>query len=193
MKAKTNALLLVAALIVYWIGLCNASAFYDPGAQRWLNRDPIGENAGANLYEIVGNDLEDNCDLYGLLLIIGNPVVADPIIDPIIRPISIPFRFPAPRPAPAPKPSPPLPPVLPPPCPSNDSHDEDCKKQWADARQKCAEELAKPNPSRDFTGGHNTIDGCAKGHVTEDCGGNPTPSLPPKTPRRPIIPPPPES
>jgi len=43
MKAKTNVLLIVVALLAYWAGLCNASAFYDPGQQRWLNRDPIME------------------------------------------------------------------------------------------------------------------------------------------------------
>jgi len=34
---------MVVALIAYWVGLCNASAFYDHSAQRWLNRDPLGE------------------------------------------------------------------------------------------------------------------------------------------------------
>jgi hypothetical protein len=43
MKAKTNSVLIAVALLAYWVGLCNASAFYDPCMQRWLNRDPIGE------------------------------------------------------------------------------------------------------------------------------------------------------
>jgi RHS repeat-associated protein len=29
--------------------------FYDPNLQRWLNRDPIGEQGGINLYRYVGN------------------------------------------------------------------------------------------------------------------------------------------
>ena len=33
------------ALLAYWVGLCHASAFYDPGAQRWLNRDPLGDES----------------------------------------------------------------------------------------------------------------------------------------------------
>jgi hypothetical protein len=55
MKAKTNTLLIVVALLAYWVGLCNASAFYDPGAQRWLNRDPLGEIAGVNNFSMLLN------------------------------------------------------------------------------------------------------------------------------------------
>jgi len=50
MKIKTNAVLIVVALLAYWVGLCHASAFYDPGAQRWLNRDPVGERGGIDLF-----------------------------------------------------------------------------------------------------------------------------------------------
>jgi RHS repeat-associated protein len=154
--------------------------FYDPTLQRWLNRDPIQEFGGVNLYEFVDNDSEDYSDAFGFLLLIGNPVIEEPIFDPIIRPISIPIRtFPKPPVVPVPKPTPPLrPPVIPPQCPGNDSHDDECKKQWADARKACAAELAEPHPDRGFTGGHTTVDGCAKGHVSEDCGGNPVPPPP---------------
>jgi RHS repeat-associated protein len=40
--------------------------FYEPGLQRWLNRDPIGEAGGMNLYEFVGNDPLNAVDLWGL-------------------------------------------------------------------------------------------------------------------------------
>jgi hypothetical protein len=43
MKKRANVILIVAALAVYWVGLSNASAFYNPGTQRWLTRDTIGE------------------------------------------------------------------------------------------------------------------------------------------------------
>ena len=66
MKAK-NILLMVVALLAYWLGLCNASAFYDPGAQRWVNRDPLGEMADKNLYRMVGNQTPDGVDIFGLL------------------------------------------------------------------------------------------------------------------------------
>ena len=40
--------------------------FYDPGAGRWLNRDPIGERGGVNLYGMVGNDPVRWVDRLGL-------------------------------------------------------------------------------------------------------------------------------
>ena len=40
--------------------------FYEPALQRWLNRDPIGEAGGINLYEFVGNNPVGNVDPYGL-------------------------------------------------------------------------------------------------------------------------------
>ena len=41
--------------------------FYDPGAGRWLNRDPIGERGGLNLYGMVGNNPVSRVDVLGLL------------------------------------------------------------------------------------------------------------------------------
>ena len=49
MKTKAYSIVIVLALLIYWLGLCNASAFYDPGAQRWLNRDPICEGVTERL------------------------------------------------------------------------------------------------------------------------------------------------
>ena len=68
------------ALLAYWVGLCHASAFYDPGAQRWLNRDPLGESGfevlrsgrvdllgdGPNLYTFVKNNSANQIDAFGL-------------------------------------------------------------------------------------------------------------------------------
>jgi RHS repeat-associated protein len=39
---------------------------YDPTLQRWLNRDPIGEAGGVNVYGFVGNDPMSSVDPYGL-------------------------------------------------------------------------------------------------------------------------------
>lgn len=39
--------------------------FYNPSLQRWLNRDPIGEAGGINLYGFVGNAPSDLVDPYG--------------------------------------------------------------------------------------------------------------------------------
>ena len=42
--------------------------FYDPNLQRWLNRDPIGERGGLNLYAYVGNSPINHFDPYGLAI-----------------------------------------------------------------------------------------------------------------------------
>jgi hypothetical protein len=46
----------------------------------------------------------------------------------------------------------------------------ECKKQWAEARDYCAKELARPFPDRYRTGGTD-VEECAKGRVSEACGG----------------------
>jgi RHS repeat-associated protein len=45
--------------------------YYQPNLQRWLNRDPIEEAGGINLYGHVGNDPVNCIDLFGLE---GNPI-----------------------------------------------------------------------------------------------------------------------
>ena len=73
MKTNTSPVLIVVTLLAYWVYLCNASAFYDPGAQRWLNRDPLGEQGFTDLYTLGGtgisprqfSDLADSKNLYG--------------------------------------------------------------------------------------------------------------------------------
>jgi len=45
--------------------------FYSPPLGRWLSRDPIGEQAGLNLYAFVGNDPVNTVDPLGLQS--GNP------------------------------------------------------------------------------------------------------------------------
>lgn len=42
--------------------------FYSPGLGRWINRDPIRESGGLNLYGFVGNDSVNNSDAYGLYI-----------------------------------------------------------------------------------------------------------------------------
>ncbi|HEY6250541.1 MAG TPA: hypothetical protein VI685_11325 [Candidatus Angelobacter sp.] len=51
--------------------------------------------------------------------------------------------------------------------------DDGCAEEWEAARELCSKELAKPNPNRGITGGHANIEDCARGHVSERCGGNP--------------------
>ena len=66
MKTKTDTVLIIVATLAYWLGLCSTSAFYDPGTQRWLNRDPISEDGGENLYVYVVNNPVLRCDRDGL-------------------------------------------------------------------------------------------------------------------------------
>ena len=40
--------------------------FYDPNLQRWINRDPIGENGGVNSYRFVFNAPPNLIDVWGL-------------------------------------------------------------------------------------------------------------------------------
>ena len=40
--------------------------FYDPNLQRWLNRDPVGEAGGINLYSFVASDPLNLIDPFGL-------------------------------------------------------------------------------------------------------------------------------
>ena len=77
MKSRTNAVLMGLALLVYFTGLGTASAFYDPGAQRWINRDPIEEKGGVNLYRFVENEPIDKTDILGLdgSIVHFNPVL----------------------------------------------------------------------------------------------------------------------
>ena len=49
---------------------------------------------------------------------------------------------------------------------------EGCDSEWAWAVQYCNQLLAASSPSRSLTGGHATTLGCAKGFVSERCGGN---------------------
>jgi RHS repeat-associated protein len=54
----------------------------------------------------------------------------------------------------------------------NKDDPDDCRKEWEDAREMCSEELAKQNPSRGITGGYRDVENCARGLVSERCGGN---------------------
>lgn len=48
----------------------------------------------------------------------------------------------------------------------------DCAEEWRYALEKCADELAKANPNHAITGGYTDRRNCARGLVSEECGGN---------------------
>lgn len=66
MKTKLASFILLFFLV---LAVIPASAFYDPGTQRWLTRDPLGEMGGANLYAFTRNAPVDSIDLLGLSVI----------------------------------------------------------------------------------------------------------------------------
>jgi len=69
MKTKTPFLAVITA--VWLMTLTNSLAFYDPNVQRWINRDPIGEKGGINLFGFVANRAISRIDYLGL----DNPIM----------------------------------------------------------------------------------------------------------------------
>ncbi len=59
-----------------------ASAFYDPAAQRWLNRDLIGELGGINLYGYAANDPATTVGASALVAPAPVPLPAPPLTIP---------------------------------------------------------------------------------------------------------------
>jgi hypothetical protein len=55
----------------------------------------------------------------------------------------------------------------------SDRNGPGCKEEWEEARKQCAEWLSTPNPPKGVTGGYRNIEDCARGLVSERCGGNP--------------------
>jgi proteasome lid subunit RPN8/RPN11 len=58
--------ILTLPLLLAWLLTSISSAHYDPTLGRWLNRDPIAEHGGGNLYGFVGNDGVRKIDYLGL-------------------------------------------------------------------------------------------------------------------------------
>jgi RHS repeat-associated protein len=60
---------LIPNFTIYYYGY----RFYDPNLQRWLNRDPISEVAGLNMYTFIFNSPNNLVDRFGLIGIPPNP------------------------------------------------------------------------------------------------------------------------
>jgi len=155
--------------------------YFDPATGRFLSEDPITFTGGINFYRYAKNNPGNLVDPFGL-----NPgVVAVPLWWPIfVNPITVPIvtvgaggaaiiigigeavlapatgiddarAIPKPRPIPC------------------DKNKRDCAQEWADAYAMCRELLARPHPPRAMTGGYPDLANCARGLVSEECGGNP--------------------
>jgi RHS repeat-associated protein len=81
MKAQKRFWKLTLMVLVLLGGLRTATAYYDPGAQRWVNRDPLGESGfeairrrspilvteGSNPYQFVHQNPVNRNDMWGLV------------------------------------------------------------------------------------------------------------------------------
>ncbi len=66
MKTRMQPRPCALALLVLFSATKLALGYYDPGIQRWINRDPGEEDAGANLYGFVDNEPTRFLDHFGL-------------------------------------------------------------------------------------------------------------------------------
>jgi len=66
MKSGTKHTALAMGVFAFIATTQVASAFYDPNLGRWINRDPIGEVGGLNLYTFVSNSSLNRVDRLGL-------------------------------------------------------------------------------------------------------------------------------
>ena len=66
MKTPLKRLLRALGLVVLFSAPNLASAYYDPGVQRWINRDPEGESPGLNLFGFVSGNPVSHRDAFGL-------------------------------------------------------------------------------------------------------------------------------
>ncbi len=73
MKQLTILVWLVLSAIIFLCAQEKASAFYSPDTGRWLNRDPIQEAGGINLYQSFGNSPNNVGDIDGLVWAIFSP------------------------------------------------------------------------------------------------------------------------
>jgi uncharacterized protein RhaS with RHS repeats len=157
-----------------------AHAFYDPSLGRWLNRDPLEEEDGANLYQFVHNAPVSSMDQDGRQSSTANPgfVVAAAEAEalslgyPSVEAMKAAIQAAAMAVAIA----------------EARCRIERCKKERQQAYEDCEKGLAQPNPGESFkprNWGNKpwTIDDCVRGRLSEECGGNPTKPPPEKKPK----------
>jgi hypothetical protein len=63
---------LLLAMVLGLIGSLECRAFYHPDTGRWLNRDPLGEVGGVNLYTYIRNQPPNLRDTFGLIGLPGS-------------------------------------------------------------------------------------------------------------------------
>ncbi len=73
MKIPSLITIFSTSLLVLLASRPHAAAYYDPGLQRWINRDPIAERGGINLHCFVLNEPVNGYDVDGRVL--GRPLL----------------------------------------------------------------------------------------------------------------------
>jgi RHS repeat-associated protein len=155
--------------------------YFDPATGRFISEDPITFSGGINFYRYAKNNPVNLVDPFGLSP--GAPAIPFPIpwippypiVSPIVRGVGGliglilgELVFPDAtgiddaRAIPRVK--------TPPPC---DKNKHDCEQEWKDAYEICRKLLSQPHPPRSMTGGYTDLANCARGFVSEACGGNP--------------------
>ncbi len=80
---KTNRVMFLVLTLLGLTLVQNAQAFYNPSTGRWLNRDPLGEKGGINLYGFVANSPVNWVDADGQAIM---PMPSMPYYPPYIPP-----------------------------------------------------------------------------------------------------------
>jgi RHS repeat-associated protein len=156
--------------------------YYDPATGRFINEDPVAFKSGINFYRYVQDNPMNLIDPFGLNT--SNPPIPWPwwwdtgpgetvgkVIGIAGRAIGIGvtavlnltlFADSTARDEDMLK-------KRPVPC---DKNTNDCDQEWADAYEMCRQLLSRPHPPREMTGGYTDLANCARGLVSEACGGN---------------------
>ena len=67
MNTRTFARSFGAVFLILFLAEQATNAYYDPSLGRWINRDPIEEEGGINLFAFVRNSPADQIDAFGWL------------------------------------------------------------------------------------------------------------------------------
>jgi RHS repeat-associated protein len=133
---------------------------YDPSTGRWTTKDPVRLRGGFNLYRYAVSDPVNRQDPSGRspiaipwwLIAGGEGGEGGSILGPIGAAVGAAIGL----------------------CLAASASDDDgCKAEWRAAYERCANLITNPTKnSSKLAGGHQDLPNCAKGFVSQRCGGN---------------------